>query len=141
MKLFFGHSRHQIDAKNRIRIPPKFSEKLGTTFYMARGTGNCIYCFNEETMEKYTQEFESAPAYEEDKKLSLLRHFFNSVEEVEEDGQGRVLIPKELVDYARLEKDIVISGSGDRLEIWNAQIYDEIVGKKSFDQVLSDVRN
>ena len=57
------------------------------------------------------------------------------------DGQGRVLIPKELVDYARLEKDIVISGSGDRLEIWNAQIYDEIVGKKSFDQVLSDVRN
>ena len=92
-------------------------------------------------MEKYTQEFESAPAYEEDKKLSLLRHFFNSVEEVEEDGQGRVLIPKELVDYAKLEKDIVISGSGDRLEIWNAQVYDEAVGKKSFDQVLSDVRD
>jgi MraZ protein len=91
-------------------------------------------------MEKYAKEFETASAYEEDKKLSLLRHFFNSIEEVEEDGQGRVLLPKELVAYAGLEKDIVISGSGDRLEIWNATVYDETVGNKAFDQVLKDIK-
>ena len=140
MKFFFGHSRHQIDAKNRIRIPTKFSTSLGTHFYVARGTARCIYCFTDETMEKYAQQFESASAYEEDKKLSLLRHFFSSIEEVEEDGQGRVLLPKELVAYAGLEKDIVISGSGDRVEIWNASVYDETVGNKAFDQVLKDMK-
>ncbi len=139
MALFFGTSKHQIDAKNRIRIPPKFSDKLGTSFYVARGTDRCLYCFSEDTFAKYTQEFDNTPAYLPDNAMSLKRHFFNSVEEVEKDGQGRVLLPPALVSYANLTKDIVIAGTGDRLEIWDAAAYEEVVGGKDFNQVLKDM--
>ena len=138
MKYFFGHSRHQIDGKNRIRIPPKFKDKLGQEFYVARGTNNCIYAFSEETMEKYSGQFENSSAYDDDRKLSLMRHFFNSIEQVGEDNQGRVLLPQDLVNYAGIVKDIIISGSGDRLEIWSADKWEENVGAKAFDQVLRD---
>lgn len=140
MKYFFGHSRHQIDGKNRIRIPPKFKDKLGEEFFVARGTNNCIYAFNEETMEKYSQQFESSTAYEDDRKLALMRHFFNSIEEVKEDNQGRVLLPQDLVAYAQITKDIIISGSKDRLEIWSAEKWEENVGAKAFEQVLKDAK-
>ena len=130
-----------MDAKNRIRIPAKFSDKLGETFYVARGSENNLYCFNEETFEKYSKVFDDAPVYEEDKKLALFRHFFNSIEEVSKDAHGRVLLPSELVKYAGLKKDIVISGSGDRLEIWDAQVYDESVGSKPFGEVLDNAKD
>ena len=136
--MFFltGEYDHQIDAKNRIRIPAKLKgneEKL----YFSKGTDGCIFVFYEAAVKEKLEKLEEVKISDRDKQRGL-RAFTNSLKLVEMDPQGRLVIPSELVSFANIKKDIKICGTGARIEIWAKEVYEEYIAvSENFDADIS----
>lgn len=123
--MFFltGEYNHQIDAKNRIRIPTKLKGNE-ESLYFSKGTNNCLFVFTvAEVQEKFAALYD-VKLNDVDKQKGL-RAFTKSFQLVESDGQGRMIIPSALKQFAKIEKDIVICGAGSHIEIWAKEVYDE----------------
>lgn len=134
--LFSGTYEHQLDDKNRLRIPARFKKELTgehgeKTYSFARGMNGCIYVFPEEVLEETIAEL-SKEKMSEASKASLL--FFSSIYPAEEDAQGRVVLPARLKSIAGIEKDIVTVGRGRRLEIWAVDKYNEYLEGTNYDE-------
>ena len=112
-----GQYAHNIDAKGRLSIPAKLREALGETFHVTIGPDHCLTIYPNDTWDDFMAEFHDMP-YSKGKSLRALSA--NAVD-CEPDGQGRILIPAKLRKYADLEKEVVVIGSFDRAEIWNAE--------------------
>ena len=117
-----GQYQHSIDAKGRVFIPAKLREELGETFYVTMGMDSCLSVYSDASWAKFTEKFESLPYT----KTKAMRPLFANAAKCEPDSQGRILLPLKLRQYAGLEKDVVVTGSFDRVEIWNAQRWAEI---------------
>ena len=117
-----GQYTHNIDAKGRLFIPAKLREELGQTFHVTVGQDHCLAVFSDESWNAKLEQLK-AMSYSEIKKL---RTVFANAADCEPDGQGRILIPAKLRQYAGLEKEVIINGSFDRVEIWNAQRWTEM---------------
>ena len=114
-----GIYSHSIDAKGRLFIPAKLRDELGGTFHVAAGQDRCLSVFSEESWNTFLDKLREKP-YSEVKKL---RTFFAFSCDCEPDGQGRILLPAKLRQYANLEKEVVVIGSFDRVEIWSAEAW------------------
>ena len=112
-----GQYAHNIDAKGRLFIPAKLREELGETFPVTIGPDHCLTIYPNDTWDDFMAKFHDMP-YSKGKSLRALSA--NAVD-CEPDGQGRILIPAKLRKYADLEKEVVVIGSFDRAEIWNAE--------------------
>ena len=112
-----GQYAHNIDAKGRLFIPAKLREELGETFHVTIGPDHCLTIYPNDTWDDFMAKFHDMP-YSKGKSLRALSA--NAVD-CEPDGQGRILIPAKLRKYADLEKEVVVIGSFDRAEIWNAE--------------------
>lgn len=123
MFYFTGEFNHQLDAKNRIRIPAKLRKDLGDRYCFARGTNGCIFVFPEEIIKAKLAEIEEIKMSDVEKQKGA-RAFMKSISFAEEDPQGRVVLPTPLKQFAKIEKDVKICGSGSRLEIWSKEVYD-----------------
>lgn len=124
-----GEYDHQIDAKNRIRIPAKLKGKE-EKLYFAKGTDHCIFVFYEETMHEELVKLSAVKMTDNDRQKGM-RLFLKSIKLVELDPQGRLVIPPELIAHARITKDIKICGAGERIEIWSKEVYDEYYGDEA----------
>ncbi len=118
-QVFLGRYSHTIDAKGRIIIPSKYREELGDNFIISRGYDGCLYASDKDTFEELYDKLKSLP--QSQKEIRRLRRFFFDATAAEYDKQGRVLIPSNLREYAGLEKDVVLLGIGDKVEIWNPE--------------------
>ena len=136
LNFFSGKYEHQLDDKNRLRIPAKFKKGLtneqGEVDYsFALGKNGCIYVFPnnvlEEIIEQLTQE-----SLGEASVATML--FFSHIYAAEEDMQGRVVLPSTLKQLVGIKKDIVTVGYGRRLEIWSAEHYNEYVANANYDE-------
>ena len=112
-----GQYAHNIDAKGRLFIPAKLREELGETFHVTIGPDHCLTIYPNETWDDFMAKFREMP-YSMGKSLRVLSA--NAVD-CEPDAQGRILIPAKLREYAGLQKEVVVIGSFDRAEIWNAE--------------------
>jgi len=128
---FMGEYNHSIDAKGRVIIPSKFREKLGDRFIVTKGLDGCLWVFPTSEWESFTEKLTSLPVARKDAR-NFTRFFMAGATEAETDKMGRILLPQVLRDYAKLEKDAVLIGTGTRVEIWNAQTWSDI---SSFDNV------
>ena len=117
-----GHYAHTIDAKGRLFIPAKLREELGSTFHVTVGQNHCLSVYSDESWAAFMDKLRTMN-YSEVKRL---RTMFALTADCEPDGQGRILLPAKLREYAGLEKDVVVIGSFDRVEIWNAQRWAEL---------------
>ena len=127
MAMFTGEYFHQLDAKNRIRIPARLKKDLGEEYYFAFGTNHCIFVFTKQKMEQYLEELGAAKLSDLEAQKRV-RMFARTCVPVEEDGQGRVVLSPELRRHAQLgkeDKDLVICGAVSRVEIWSRKVYDE----------------
>jgi protein mraZ len=122
-KVFYGQNRHTIDPKGRAIFPAKYREKLGDVFYITRGLQSCLFVYPRDEWLKFEEKLKALP---DSTGGAIQRYFFNNTEEVSFDKQGRVLIPGHLRDFAGLSKDIVIAGVSSKIEIWDAQKFDEL---------------
>ena len=118
--MFMGEYHHTIDEKGRIIIPSKFREELGEKFIITRGIENCLFVYSLSSWEKITNKLESLPFTKKDAR-QFVRFFLSGATTAEFDKQGRVNVTSPLISYANLQKDCVVIGTGDRLEIWSQE--------------------
>ena len=121
--MFYGQHRHGIDDKGRLIFPSKYRDDLGEFFYITRGLDRFLLVYPENEWKKLEEQLKSLPM---SKGSEIQRFFFNNTEKVSFDKQGRVLIPSHLREYAELDRDTVIAGVSNRLEIWDAAKYDKV---------------
>ena len=121
--MFIGEYHHSIDEKGRVIIPMKFRDELGNNFIVTRGIENCLFVYPMSNWEKITNKLNSLPFTKKDAR-NFNRFFMSGATEVELDKQGRINISTPLIDYAKLNKDCVVIGTGDRLEIWAKETWD-----------------
>jgi len=121
--MFMGEYHHTIDEKGRIIIPAKFREMLGDTFIVTRGIENCLFVYPNDEWQKIVTKLESLPFTKRDAR-QFVRFFLSGATIAEFDKQGRVNLTSPLIDYAKLQKDCVVIGTGSRLEIWSKEDWD-----------------
>ena len=112
-----GQYAHNIDAKGRLFIPARLREELGQSFHVTIGMDHCLSIYSNESWDAFMEKLRELP-YSKAKALRVLSA--NAVD-CEPDAQGRILIPAKLREYAGLQKEVVVIGSFDRAEIWNAE--------------------
>lgn len=112
-----GQYPHNIDSKGRLFIPAALRKELGNTFHVTVGQDHCLSVFSDESWAAFMDKLK-ALSYNEVKKLRAL---FAYAADCEPDAQGRILLPAKLREYAGLEKEVMVVGSYDRVEIWNAE--------------------
>jgi len=133
--MLIGTYRHQLDQKARLRMPTKFKEQLGSGFIIAKGTSGCLFAFSKAEFEKLYEKLENVPMFDLEAQKPI-RALLASAFETEEDGQGRLMIPKELRSYASLSKNVVSIGVGNRVEIWAEEKFDKNEGE-GFDEAAA----
>lgn len=134
--MFMGEFQHSIDEKGRIIIPAKFRELLGTSFVVTRGLDHCLFVYPMEEWSLLEQKLKSLPLMKADAR-AFSRFFFSGATEVEWDKQGRVNLPGNLRQYAKLEKECVIIGVSNRVEIWSKEKWSEYydTSEQSFNEI------
>lgn len=137
-----GEYHHQIDEKNRIRIPAKLKEALGSSPMIARGSNGCLFVFSKERAEKMFESTFNSDDFDESKTRAL-RLMASSAAFPEEDKQGRIQLPASLIKAAGIEKNVVTIGAYDRVEIWSEERWNAYVadGDMSFDECLRSLKN
>ena len=121
--MFMGEYNHTIDTKGRMIIPAKIREQLGEVCIVTKGLDNFLAIYTEEEWKKISAALQSQSSTKASVR-ALKRFVFGSAAELEYDKQGRVLIPVPLREYASLDKQAVIVGAGDHVEIWSREKYD-----------------
>ena len=134
--MFLGEYHHSIDDKGRLIIPAKFRSELGDKFIITRGIENCLFAYPEKRWEEIVHKLESLPFTKKDAR-NFTRFFLSGATVAEFDKQGRVNITSPLINYASIEKDCVIIGTGDRLEIWSEDAWNSFFNSASIN--MSDI--
>lgn len=126
--MFYGEYVHGLDKKDRAIIPAKFreifKENFVEKFYVTRGLDKCLFVFTEAEWKNQERKFKEMP-FTKSEARRFNRLYFSGACEVVCDKQGRILIPQYLKDYAGIQKNIVIVGVSDRIEIWAKEKWDE----------------
>ncbi|WP_075572174.1 division/cell wall cluster transcriptional repressor MraZ [Megasphaera coli] len=126
--MFMGEYAHTVDAKGRVIMPAKFREELGATFVVTRGLEGCLSVYTQEAWAQFAESVKKLQASKENVR-AFKRFLFGSAAELEFDKQGRILIPATLRDYGKLIKDVVVLGTGDKIEIWSKEAYEVYAAK------------
>ena len=130
--------RHQLDAKNRMRIPAKLREELGENYTITKGTSGCLFVFSEPELDGIREKLKSVSLFDA-KAMKPLRIFTASAWDAEEDKQGRILIPENLREFAKIKKDVVVMKNGKCIEIWSAEVWDEYNSDDDFDDIVGNL--
>ncbi len=125
---------HQLDAKNRMRIPAKLREELGNNYSITVGTGKCLYVYTEEQMQKVKATLTNINPYRE-KQLKAARYILYNTWEAEEDKQGRILLPENLRKYAKIEKNVIVFNGPNCVEIWSEEVWNEYFNDVNFEDL------
>jgi len=131
-----GEFQHSIDDKGRIIIPVKFRENLGEQFIITRGLDNCLFVYPMNEWSVLEQKLKSLPLMKSDAR-AFSRFFFSGATECELDKQGRVNVPNTLCEYAKFNKECVVIGVSNRVEIWSKSIWEDYFqqSEESFNEI------
>ncbi len=128
MAKFQGGSYYAVDDKGRIVIPMRFRTMLGERFIITLGFGRCLFIFTMDQWQKVGGKFDEGLLFDK-RKIRLLRVLYTHATEVTPDSQGRIAIPQELRDWAKIEpgSEVFIAGCGNWIEIWSRPIYEAMM--------------
>ena len=118
---FRGHYEHSLDSKNRLSIPTRFRAAFSSGVVLAKEPEPCVAIWTPDTHESIIERALSGlnPMGSEHRKLS--RFFQGNSFEMELDASGRVTVPPPLVSHTGIEKEVVVVGVGDHLEVWGKE--------------------
>ena len=118
--MFMGEYNHTIDAKGRLIIPSKFREALGSEFVLTKGLDGCLFVFPMKEWEAFEEKLRSLPLIDKNAR-KFSRFFLAGASTCELDKQGRILVPGTLREFAQMDKEIVLTGMLDRIEVWSKE--------------------
>ncbi len=136
MRYFVGKHYHTLDAKGRLSIPSKFRKATGEVLILTRGLDGCLFLYPMERWLRFVDELMTLPATAENPRY-FMREVATNANEVTVDSHGRIIVPAELRELAGLEREVVVAGVFDHIEIWNPTKFDEYRAGfgRSFEQV------
>jgi MraZ protein len=122
--MFIGEYQHSIDAKGRIIIPSKFRDELGFKFILTKGLDDCLFIYSMDEWKKFESKLVNLPIASKEAR-AFVRYFFSSAVECEIDKQGRLTIPQNLREHAKIDKELVTIGVMSRVEVWSKQEWEK----------------
>ena len=142
--MWYGEYHHTLDEKYRCILPAKFRDKLKTLekqkLFITRGLDGCLFLFDEDQWGKMEEKFK-ALSFTKHEARSFNRLYFSGAQEVEIDSQGRIGLSEYLREFAKVTRDIVVIGVGDRIEIWGKQQWDVFYKehRERFEQIAENL--
>lgn len=133
--MFMGEYHHQLDDKGRITIPSKLRFELGEEFIITKGLDGCLFIYPKNEWNEIAKKYKELPNTKDAR--NYLRFFLSGANTCEFDKQGRINISGPLIKYANLEKDCIIIGVNERLEIWSKERWEEFLSKN--EDSISDI--
>ena len=134
--MFMGEYHHNIDDKGRLIIPSKFRNELGEKFIVTRGLEECLFVYSISEWNEIINKLKQLPFTNKDARL-FMRMFMSGATECELDKNGRINIPTTLAKYASLDKECVVIGVNERLEIWSSSKFDNFFNENIYN--FSDI--
>ena len=116
-----GEYEHTIDAKGRLAIPSRLRDELGSVFYVTLSMDRCLSAYSEENWQKFSDKVDAMPFVKQRK----MRPLFAFAARCEVDGQGRILLPQNLREYAGLDKAVTVVGCNNHAELWDSAKWNE----------------
>lgn len=135
-KMFLGEFTHKIDSKNRIMMPSEFRDELSEEIFITKGPENSLLIYTSQEFEKQSQRLDNL-VNENKKNRAIKRLFFSSTVKTSLDKQGRVLLNKNLRDYANIGSEAIIIGNNASIEIWDVDMWDAYINEVEVN--LSDI--
>jgi MraZ protein len=117
--MLLGEYEHTLDDKNRLTLPAKVRQALGGGVVVTRGMDGCLFVFTREAWDEFVVARLQGlnPFSREARQMS--RFMFAGATETEVDKQGRIMLPPALIEHAALDRDVVVAGVRDHVEIWD----------------------
>jgi MraZ protein len=118
--MLVGEYYYAIDNKGRLAIPPKFREHLGKEIVVSRGLERCLWIYPKKEWESWAEKLMKLPLAQANTR-AFVRLMLAGAHNVSIDGQGRILIPESLRQYALSGKRVAVIGLYSRIEVWDAE--------------------
>jgi MraZ protein len=122
---FRGTFDYSLDAKNRLTVPSKFRASLSDGVILAMGIEKCIAVWTPTAFEAYTEAALADMHPLSTAAVKLNRFFSANSYDTELDSAGRVMVPKPMLEHAGLRKEVVVTGTGTHLEVWDRAAWAE----------------
>jgi len=142
--MFRGQFTYSIDVKGRISIPAKLrrhvSPEANDSFMMTRGTQTCIDIYPLDQWLVFEEKLNNLNQFKPDD-IRFIRTILQYASEDKLDSQSRILIPQPLIEYAQIEKEVLILGALKKIEVWNPKNFDEYIkqSEESYEQIAAKV--
>ena len=101
-------------------MPSKFREELGEKFIVTKGLDNCLFVYSSQEWDAVVAKLKTLPLTDKDAR-AFVRLFFSGAAICEGDKQGRMILPANLREYAKINKEVVTIGVSTRVEIWSKE--------------------
>ena len=121
--MLLGTHAPKLDEKGRVILPAKFRDELSGGLVMTRGQERCVLVYSSREFEDLHAKLRQAPQTNK-RARDYLRLFLSGASPEQPDKQNRVTIPQNLREYAGLERDLTVIGSGDHAEIWSTPAWE-----------------
>ena len=144
MASFIGEFDCKVDAKGRVMVPTALRKQLDPeakeTFVLNRGFEKCLVLYPKNVWTTISSEISKLNQYKK-KNREFIRYFYRGASEISLDGTGRILFPKRLMDYAAINKEVVLFAYFDRIEVWDKNTYDNLLTDEpdDFSKLAEDV--
>ena len=138
--MLIGEYEHSLDAKGRLIMPAKLRQDMGEKFIVTKGLDGCLFSFSQEEWLNFETKLKALPLSDKNAR-NFVRFFLSGATECELDKQGRFLIPNNLRNAAKLQKEVVIIGVGTRLEIWDKEIWEKCDEDISAEEIAENMAN
>lgn len=142
--MFRGQFKYSVDSKGRISIPAKLRKHItaeaNDSFVMTQGTATCIDIYPLDQWQLFEQKLLKLNPFDpQDSKF--IRMISQHATEDTWDSQSRILIPKNLLEYAKIEKEVLILGALKKIEVWNPKVYEEYINQspETYEEIAAKV--
>ncbi len=138
--MFIGEYQHSIDTKKRLAVPSKFRNELKNKIVVTRGLDKCLFLYPMKVWEELAEKLGQMPVGESTTR-SFIRLMLAGAVDIAIDKQGRILVPDYLKNYAGLNKNIIVAGLYNRLEIWDEKRWKDYKKKaeKNTDEIAEQL--
>jgi MraZ protein len=128
MAFFTSEYDCKLDAKGRLVLPARIKASLpdssGSELVIGLGFEKCLVVYPLQEFKKIYSKVAGLSEFNPEYRR-LQRNFFRGNSVVELDNSGRFLIPKSMLNYAQLKKSVTVVGMGNKVELWNPELYQE----------------
>jgi transcriptional regulator MraZ len=143
-KLFRGKFTYSIDAKSRIAIPAKLRKQINAEandrIILIQGTAPCIDLYPLDYWLTIEEKLLKLNTFKPDE-ARFLRMILQNADEAKLDSQSRILLPQDLIRYAKIENEVLILGALKKIEVWSPTVYENYLkaSPETYEQIAAKV--